>query len=90
MVKVILNIYIFNYVKNKIKYKSIDEIITKYPGQLNIIIKYYDFSNINKILLVGGDGIIHEFLQGIMNRNDKSYTIPLGIIPTGSGNGIQI
>jgi sphingosine kinase len=80
----------YNIIKNKIKKKNYidNEIITKYPNQLEIIIKYYDFSNINKILLVGGDGIIHEFLQGILNRNDESYKIPLGIIPTGSGNGI--
>jgi sphingosine kinase len=78
----------YNIIKPNIIYNNISEIITKYPNQLEIIIKYYDFSNINKILLVGGDGIIHEYLQGIFNRKDKSYDIPLGIIPTGSGNGI--
>jgi diacylglycerol kinase family enzyme len=37
------------------------------------------------LLLVGGDGTIHEGLNGLMRRQDKKR-IPVGLIPNGSGD----
>jgi diacylglycerol kinase (ATP) len=37
--------------------------------------------NVTVIVAVGGDGTIHEVINGLVNTN-----IPLGIIPAGSGN----
>ena len=36
-------------------------------------------------LSVGGDGLVHEVLNGLMDRADreKAIKIPIGIIPTG-------
>lgn len=40
-----------------------------------------------KILAVGGDGAIHEILNGVMEQSEVPSTdITLGIIPVGSGN----
>lgn len=43
------------------------------------------------IVIVSGDGLFHEVLNGIMKRNDWESVIrnvPLGVIPGGSGNGL--
>lgn len=40
-----------------------------------------------KILAIGGDGAIHEILNGVMDQTEvPSSEITLGIIPVGSGN----
>lgn len=35
---------------------------------------------------VGGDGTIHEIVNGLMRASDETETIPLGIIPLGNGD----
>mmetsp|Transcript_16350 Transcript_16350/g.27654 ORF Transcript_16350/g.27654 Transcript_16350/m.27654 type:complete len:166 (-) Transcript_16350:671-1168(-) len=37
------------------------------------------------LFLVGGDGTIHESINGMMYREDKEK-VPIGLIPNGSGN----
>lgn len=39
-----------------------------------------------RIIAVGGDGIVHEVLNGLMRASDEGETIALGIIPLGTGN----
>ncbi|PAV86295.1 hypothetical protein WR25_20446 [Diploscapter pachys] len=43
------------------------------------------------ILILSGDGLIYEVLNGLFQRKDRFLVIPqlaLGLIPTGSGNGL--
>uniref|UniRef100_A0A0C9S6U6 TSA: Wollemia nobilis Ref_Wollemi_Transcript_10503_3435 transcribed RNA sequence n=1 Tax=Wollemia nobilis TaxID=56998 RepID=A0A0C9S6U6_9CONI len=42
------------------------------------------------IICVGGDGIINEVLNGLINRDDpkEAMTVPIGIIPAGSDNSL--
>jgi len=42
------------------------------------------------IIIVSGDGLLHEIIQGIFQRIDAfdAIKIPLGIIPAGTGNGL--
>jgi diacylglycerol kinase (ATP) len=35
---------------------------------------------------VGGDGVVHEVANGLMNRAGDDVSLPLGVIPVGSGN----
>ncbi|XKL63879.1 hypothetical protein PGB90_006243 [Kerria lacca] len=45
----------------------------------------------NGLITIGGDGVLFEIINGIMERPDWKHiinTIPLGIIPGGSGNGL--
>ena len=37
---------------------------------------------------MGGDGTLHEIINGLLNRTDKKI-IPIAIIPTGSGNSFS-
>lgn len=39
-----------------------------------------------RIITVGGDGIVHEVLNGLMRASNEGETITLGIIPLGTGN----
>lgn len=39
-----------------------------------------------RILAVGGDGIAHEIVNGLLRASNEGETIALGIIPLGTGN----
>lgn len=56
---------------------------------------YIKTSNVLKwkrgIVTIGGDGVLFEVINGIMERPDWKHvmkSIPLAIIPGGSGNGL--
>lgn len=38
------------------------------------------------VVAVGGDGIVHEVVNGLVPAAGEGETVPLGIIPVGSGN----
>ena len=40
------------------------------------------------IIVVGGDGTMHEVINGMINRKDKKQ-IPIGLIPGGTGNSFM-
>lgn len=49
-----------------------------------------NLSEIDGLVIVGGDGTIHDAIAGLMSRPDhaKAIKLPLGIIPGGTGNGL--
>lgn len=49
-----------------------------------------NLSEIDGLVIVGGDGTIHDAIAGLMSRPDHATAIklPLGIIPGGTGNGL--
>lgn len=55
---------------------------TKYPKQAITIAKE-NHENFDAVIAVGGDGTVNEVAQGLLNSQT-----PMGIIPTGSGNGL--
>jgi YegS/Rv2252/BmrU family lipid kinase len=57
---------------------------TKYPGHAKELAEGLANAGISPIVAAGGDGTIHEVINGIMNaeRNESS----LAVIPIGSGN----
>lgn len=54
-----------------------------FVGNLNL-------SALDGLVIVGGDGTIHDAIAGLMSRGDRETAIklPLGIIPGGTGNGL--
>ena len=51
---------------------------------LNVAMSF-DIDKYSALALVGGDGTIHEAINGLLRRRDKK-TIPIGLIPNGSGD----
>jgi len=44
-----------------------------------------DYSNYSALITVGGDGTIHEVVNGMMFRKD-GRKLPIAFVPNGSGN----
>ena len=68
----------------KIHYKYL---FTAYPLHGNELIQREDINNFDLLLVLGGDGTMHEIINGMLNRNDN-INIPIGLLPTGSGNSL--
>jgi sphingosine kinase len=49
-----------------------------------------DLANTDGLVIVGGDGTIHDAIAGLMSRSDRASAIktPIGVIPAGTGNGL--
>jgi len=45
----------------------------------------FQIKNFSAIIISGGDGTIHEVINGLMRRQDKKK-LPIALIPNGSGN----
>ena len=69
---------------NKINYKCL---LTKYQFHATKLVESEQLNDFDLILVLGGDGTMHEVVNGMLNRNDK-INIPIGLLPTGSGNSL--
>ncbi|GAB5356402.1 hypothetical protein AAMO2058_000286900 [Amorphochlora amoebiformis] len=69
-------------------FKSV--VVTKKSGQVEEEITKIDLDAYEATIIVSGDGLIFEYLTGIMNRSDWPQTIqkPFGVLPGGTGNGL--
>lgn len=73
---------VLSKIKNVLDSKNIEHLIveTKAPGDIEKIISQFE-NNFDRIIIIGGDGTLHELLNS--NKIDgKTF----GVIPTGSGN----
>ena len=54
-------------------------------------IRNLDLTQVDGLVVVGGDGTVHDTIAALMNRPDweKAIHLPLGIIPGGTGNGLS-
>jgi hypothetical protein len=62
---------------------------TEHAGQEYNLMEIMD--NCDGVAIVGGDGTVHEAINGLLSRSDykkATETIPLGIIPAGQNNSI--
>lgn len=65
--------------------------ITKHSNYAREFVRTRDIYQWSGILSVGGDGIVFEVINGLLERSDWQTAlneIPLGVIPCGSGNGL--
>lgn len=61
---------------------------TKHAGHGRELAKSLDPSATDAICVVGGDGSVHEVVNGLLAREDKAQ-FDLGIIPAGTGNTLH-
>ena len=54
------------------------------------VVQEMDLETTDGLVVVGGDGTIHDAIAGLMSREDCARAIktPIGIIPGGTGNGL--
>ncbi|MFZ7102964.1 MAG: diacylglycerol/lipid kinase family protein [Peptococcaceae bacterium] len=73
-------------IKNNMEKLRADLLIefTQHPGHAVEIAREAKNLDINGIIIVGGDGTLHEVINGL-----AGLSIPLGLIPTGSGNDLS-
>ncbi|XP_055343587.1 sphingosine kinase 2-like [Paramacrobiotus metropolitanus] len=65
-------------------------IVSERAGHVMEIMQTLDLSKYSALIVVAGDGLVHEALNGLMMRPDwaEAVRIPIGHIPGGSGNAL--
>lgn len=58
-------------------------VTTKFPGEATEIVHTYHKQGFTKVIAVGGDGTVNEVAKAVVGT-----AIEMGILPTGSGNGL--
>ena len=58
---------------------------TAFPGHARELAHQLDFDGYEGIIVIGGDGTMHEIVNGMLTRPDKKK-LPIGLIPGGTGN----
>ncbi|MEE8341267.1 MAG: diacylglycerol kinase family protein [Candidatus Neomarinimicrobiota bacterium] len=67
---------------------ELEVIETKYAGHAKDIARAMEIGKYESLCLVGGDGTMHEAVNGMYNREDKKH-LPIGLIPAGTGNSLM-
>lgn len=65
--------------------------VTRYANYAREFVRHKDVYVWRSILVVGGDGILYEVINGLFERPDWERAmceVPIGVIPSGSGNGL--
>ena len=58
---------------------------TTFAGHANELAHQLDFDGYDGMIVIGGDGTMHEVVNGMLTRSDKKQ-LPIGLIPGGTGN----
>jgi sphingosine kinase len=64
---------------------------SSHPLALGTIVRDYPLESIDGLVVIGGDGTIHEVLNGLLQRADGEKALqltPIGVIPSGTSNGL--
>ncbi|XP_061761834.1 sphingosine kinase 1 [Nerophis ophidion] len=65
-------------------------VITEHQNHARELVKKADLSQWDALVIMSGDGLLFEVVNGLMERDDWQEAIqtPLGILPGGSGNAL--
>ena len=61
---------------------------TEYAGHAQEIVRTVPVDDYDGLCAIGGDGTMHELVNGLMMRNDNA-DIPIGLIPGGTGSSFM-
>ena len=61
---------------------------TEYAGHARDLAKELPMDGYNGFCCIGGDGTLHESINGLMNREDN-IKFPIGLITGGTGNSFM-
>ena len=66
---------------------SVNIVKSRFPKHEKILTQKAIEKGFNKIISVGGDGTLHQIINGVMSQTKvKSQIIKIGVIPCGTGN----
>ncbi|KAL1006047.1 hypothetical protein UPYG_G00067200 [Umbra pygmaea] len=65
-------------------------VITERPNHARELVREADLSQWDALVIISGDGLLFEVVNGLMEREDweRAIQTPLGILPGGSGNAM--
>ncbi|XP_056143636.1 sphingosine kinase 1-like [Lampris incognitus] len=65
-------------------------VITEHENHARELVRKADLSQWDALVIMSGDGLLFEVINGLMEREDweKAIQTPLGILPGGSGNAL--
>ena len=66
---------------------QVELIATEAPGHAATLVRTLDLDDCAGLCLVGGDGTLHEAVNGLMQR-ERPSAIPIGVVPGGTGNSV--
>jgi YegS/Rv2252/BmrU family lipid kinase len=66
---------------------ELDVRVTEYAGHAREIARTFALDRYGSLCVIGGDGTVHEVAGGLIERGE-SASIPLGLIPAGTGNDV--
>ena len=64
-----------------------EHIILNNSGHAVEILKSKNILHFERIVVIGGDGTMHEVINGLMHRPD-GFKLPVALLPAGSGNSL--
>ncbi|OWA51096.1 Sphingosine kinase 1 [Hypsibius exemplaris] len=69
---------------------AFEVVVSEKLGHITGLARKLDLDKYSAIVIISGDGLIHEVINGLMTRPDWNRAIqtPLGLIPGGSGNAL--
>ncbi|XP_067878129.1 sphingosine kinase 2-like isoform X2 [Heterodontus francisci] len=69
---------------------SYNLICTEYQNHARKLVHDIRLDEWDGIVIVSGDGLLYEVINGLMERPDweKAIQMPVGILPAGSGNAL--
>lgn len=59
--------------------------LTEFSGHAQQLVHSLDLGAYDAVVVIGGDGTLHEIVNGMLTRRD-GCAVPIGLIPGGSGN----
>jgi len=67
---------------------ELNVIETQFAGHARELAHELDFDGYSGLIVIGGDGTMHEIVNGLLTRPDQEK-VPIGLIPAGSGNAFM-
>lgn len=84
---------IFEQVRPLLNKSNLEYTVTETYSAIDTknLVRNLNLSDTDGLVIVGGDGTIHNAIAGLMSRPDweRAIKTPIGIIPGGTGNGLS-
>ena len=82
----------YDYTSDKTETENVDKLIiikSQYANHAREVSTTYPLQHVHIIFIMGGDGMMHEVVNGLYRNNTFNNKIILSTIPSGSGNHLS-